>query len=81
MDPVPKNTSLQFVEGSHLWDQWFFPRKFATEKNYCLEETGDDDEPGDGSVGRQYQDVPLHDIETGKWPILQWECQVNWMLH
>ncbi|KAK4297526.1 hypothetical protein Pmani_030063 [Petrolisthes manimaculis] len=69
VDPVPKNTSLQFVQGSHLWDHWFFPRKFATESNYLLEETGD------GTAGRQYHDVPIQDIEAGKWPILQWECQ------
>jgi len=69
INPVPLKTSIQFVAGSHRWPEWFHPRKFATEKNYPLK---------NGSttkIERQYVDIPVKDIDAGKWPILQWECQ------
>ena len=73
VDPVPLKTSLKFVAGSHKWSDWYIPRKFASEKNYPLKEPG-----GKPSCGvRDYYDVPIEDIEAGKWPILQWECQVH----
>ena len=34
IDPVPEEATLKFVQGSHKWNQWFFPRKFKTSKNY-----------------------------------------------
>ena len=34
IDPVPQEATLKFVQGSHKWNQWFFPRKFKTSKNY-----------------------------------------------
>ncbi|MPD01493.1 hypothetical protein E2C01_097025 [Portunus trituberculatus] len=71
VDPVPRDTCVQFIAGSHLWPQWFLPRKFATEKNYPLKDT-QDEKP---SEERQYHEIPLQEIEAGKWPILQWECK------
>lgn len=78
VDPVPRETSLQFVAGSHLWQRWFVPRKFATDSNYPLKEAlEEEDTDRKESEGRQYSDVPVAEIEAGKWPILQWECQVT----
>ena len=36
VDPVPVESTVKFVKGSHAWNQWFFPRKFKTAKNYEL---------------------------------------------
>ena len=36
IDPVSLETTIQFVKGSHLWGKWFYPRKFATSKNYKI---------------------------------------------
>lgn len=70
---MPRDTCVQFVTGSHLWPQWFLPRKFATEMNYPLKDTHDEKL----SEERQYHEVPVQQIEAGKWPILQWECKVT----
>lgn len=72
VDPVPRDTCVQFIAGSHLWPQWFYPRKFATEKNYPLKDQQDEKLTED----RQYHEVPVQEIEAGKWPILQWNCKV-----
>jgi hypothetical protein len=34
LDPVSLETTIEFVKGSHLWNKWFYPRKFSTFKNY-----------------------------------------------
>lgn len=36
LDPVSFETAIQFVKGSHNWGKWFYPRKFATSKNYQI---------------------------------------------
>ncbi|XP_068210028.1 uncharacterized protein [Palaemon carinicauda] len=71
VDPIPKETCVKFVAGSHLWPKWFHPKKFASENNYPLRS----DEVKDGGCSRTYHDVPDLEIESGKWPILQWECE------
>lgn len=71
VDPVPRDACVQFVAGSHLWPRWFIPRKFATEHNYPLKDAREAEDSGE----RQYYDVPVEEIEAGKWPILQWECK------
>lgn len=73
VDPVPRDACVQFVAGSHLWPRWFIPRKFATEHNYPLKDAREAEDSGE----RQYYDVPVEEIEAGKWPILQWECKVR----
>ena len=71
LDAVDETTTLQFVKGSHLWNQWCRPRYFATETNYLL----DTDNPG-FKPDRLFHDVPTKDIEAGKWPIIKWAVQV-----
>ncbi|XP_023319717.1 uncharacterized protein LOC111694894 isoform X3 [Eurytemora carolleeae] len=76
VDPVPVQSTLRFVKGSHKWG-WYHPRKFATESNYpvAVEPDIDTETDGAGEVGRVYQDVPHKDIEDGKYQILEWECE------
>ncbi|XP_064454695.1 uncharacterized protein LOC135365979 [Ornithodoros turicata] len=66
VDPVGEETSIQFVAGSHRWGKWFYPRKFATLKNYAL---------GDNRLDHEYEDVPVEEIDGGKHRILKWAVQ------
>lgn len=64
IDPVPLETSLQFVRGSHNWDKQYIPRKFASENNYPLKE---------GESGFDgYEEVP--DIDDS-YEILSWALE------
>ena len=62
MDPVPLESSVKFVRGSHRWGQWFHPRKFASEANYPLEAGAGRAEAGD----KVFADVPVAEIESGQ---------------
>ena len=37
LDPVPIETALRFVAGSHRWDRWFIPRRFIDHAPYAPE--------------------------------------------
>ena len=37
LDPVPAETALRFVAGSHKWNRWFIPRKFIDHTPYAAE--------------------------------------------
>ena len=62
VDPVPLESSVKFVRGSHRWGQWFHPRKFASEANYPLEAGAGRAEAGD----KVFADVPVAEIESGQ---------------
>lgn len=62
VDPVPLESSVKFVKGSHRWGKWFYPRKFASEQNYPI-----DNEEYEGKI---FYDVPTQDIENGKYEVI-----------
>ena len=64
MDPVPLESSVKFVRGSHRWGQWFHPRKFATEANYPLEAGAGAGRAEGGD--KVFADVPVAEIESGQ---------------
>jgi len=68
VDPVPLESTIAFVRGSHRWGTWFYPRKFATELRYPL------CDPTGGSH-RLYADVPDEEIDTGRHELLTWAVQ------
>lgn len=37
LDPVPAETAVRFVAGSHRWGRWFIPRKFIDHTPYSAE--------------------------------------------
>ena len=37
LDPVPADTAMRFVAGSHRWDRWFIPRRFVDHEPYAAE--------------------------------------------
>lgn len=72
IDPVPLATTIEFVAGSHLWPQWFRPKKFATGLNY--QEISEEAE-------RVYKDVPSgeelrRDHRIVKWSVEPGDCIV-----
>lgn len=73
VDPIPFETCVQFVAGSHLWPKWFYPRKFSSYNNYPSKEESTEGKNEDQR--RRYFDVPVEEIDSGKWPIIQWECE------
>jgi len=72
VDPVPRESTLRFVAGSHKGG-WFVPKKFATELNYPAEGDNEKDADKMEQPDRVYQDVP--DIDAGDYEILEWSCQ------
>ncbi len=37
LDPVPADTAVRFLAGSHRWDRWFIPRRFVDHVPYAPE--------------------------------------------
>lgn len=35
LDPVPEETGLRFLAGSHRWNRWFVPRRFVDHESYA----------------------------------------------
>jgi len=66
VDPVSIESSVKFVKGSHRWGKWFNPRKFASETNYPIDDEGFEE--------KIFYDVPVEDIESGKYELLSWSC-------
>lgn len=71
LDPVPVETSIQFVKGSHAWGRWFVPRKFATSKNY---------QPKDPAAGEaadlvEFESVPDIEGRPDEYDILSWPLE------
>ncbi len=71
LDPVPKASSVRFVRGSHDWGRWFVPRKFATERNYAIEDASAQSMLGD----RPFEDVPPIDENPEDYEILAWDME------
>lgn len=76
VDPVPLETTLSFVKGSHRWGRWFVPREFDSAMNYTKLIEHDDgiDRPDDGDC-KTYEDVPVDEIESGTHEIIRWALQ------
>lgn len=69
LDPVPLESSLRFVRGSHEWGRWFMPRKFATAQNYALRG------PEHSSDAARFDTVPDIDGRPEEYEILSWALE------
>ena len=70
LDPVPVESSLGFVRGSHVSGPLYIPRKFATQKNYQLKNADD----STGLAG--FENVPGDiDSRPDKYEILSWPLE------
>ncbi|CAH1788854.1 unnamed protein product [Owenia fusiformis] len=66
LDPVPLETSIQFVKGSHKWGKWFYPRKFESFESYTANKE---------ISGQVFEKVPDIDSEINKHEILSWAVE------
>lgn len=62
IDPVSRETTLEFVAGSHRWHKWFRPQRFATGEL----RDGDDE---------NWEILPDIEAEREKYPIIGWEME------
>lgn len=61
LDPVPKETCVEFVAGSHRWGKWFTPTKFVG-VHYDREDKG-------------YETVPDINATRDDYRLLSWDLQ------
>ncbi|KAF8788805.1 hypothetical protein HNY73_006810 [Argiope bruennichi] len=66
VDPVPRDTCVQFIAGSHKWG-WFEPIKFETERPYQIIDNECEE--------KIYQKVPDVAANKDKYNILSWDVQ------
>jgi len=69
VDKVGKENCIRFVGGSHNWGKWFYPRKFATGKDYPQDNKWKPD--------REFEPVPDIEAELDKYEILNWDLEVR----
>lgn len=62
VDPVTRETTLEFVAGSHLWGKWFRPQRFATGQL----RDGDDE---------SWAILPDIEADRASYPIIGWDLQ------
>ena len=71
LDPLSRESCVQFIRGSHNWGRWFIPRKFATETNYPFEDKDIklmiDDNP--------FENVPPINQHPEDYDILSWDMK------
>ncbi|MEM7141524.1 MAG: phytanoyl-CoA dioxygenase family protein [Actinomycetota bacterium] len=63
LDPVPAETGMRFIAGSHRWGRWFVPRRFVDHMPYI------DDPEG------RYELVPDLDAEIDEHRVLAWDVE------
>ena len=63
LDPVKKNTSPEFVSGSHNWNKQFLPTKFF---GYDYEQKDD-----------EFENVPNIEANRNKYKILSWDLNLG----
>ncbi len=62
LDPIAASSGLRFIAGSHRWNRWFIPRRFADHVAYVQPQ------------GR-YELIPDFDAELGKHRVLSWDVE------
>lgn len=60
LDPVPRSTSVEYVAGSHRWNQWFRPKRFA--------DSADHDTAG-------FDPMPDIEGRRGEFTLLGWDLE------
>jgi ectoine hydroxylase-related dioxygenase (phytanoyl-CoA dioxygenase family) len=66
LDPVPAGTGMRFVAGSHRWNRWFVPRRFANHESYSTASDRFEMVPDiDAEIARGEHRVVSFDVEPG----------------
>jgi len=69
IDPVPTESSIRFVKGSHRWGKWYYPRNFKTWDDYEVNQDYQDAE------GRIYESVPKDLDSNPKYDVTTYDFQ------
>ncbi len=64
IDPVPRDTALRFLRGSHRWNRWFLPRLTSGKNLYVA---GDNQKP--------WEPAPDFEAEIGRHEVLSWALE------
>jgi len=67
LDPVPLESTLRLIRGSHLWDEAVHPVRWATGSGFY----GDDEAIQSGG----FQPAPDPDAQPDRFEILEWACE------
>jgi ectoine hydroxylase-related dioxygenase (phytanoyl-CoA dioxygenase family) len=62
LDPVPRESTLEFVAGSHAAGTWYMPRGFFDDRPMVFEEG-------------TFEDVPDVEADRDEYPIVGWELE------
>jgi ectoine hydroxylase-related dioxygenase (phytanoyl-CoA dioxygenase family) len=62
VDPVPRETSLQLVRGSHRWGRWFVPKFVKDDRTLA-------------GADNRYEPVPDIDGERDRYDIISWDVE------
>ena len=62
LDPIPRDSSLMFVAGSHRWGQMYYPRRFEDGGNYAYD-------------NGTYRAVPDIDGDPESYRVLAWDME------
>ena len=62
LDPVPRETSVEFVAGSHRWGKWFTPKRFVDLQDH---DTGEGEPVPDIDARRDDYTILGWDLEPG----------------
>jgi len=66
VDPVPEASTLRFIRGSHLWNRWFRPQKFATGNKYDIVDSN--------AAMTRYEDLDETEMDS-QIDVLAWACE------
>jgi ectoine hydroxylase-related dioxygenase (phytanoyl-CoA dioxygenase family) len=64
LDPVGRETCPEFVAGSHLWERFYYPRRFLDSTNYDYRSGGYETVP-DIEADRSRYDIRTYDLAPG----------------
>jgi ectoine hydroxylase-related dioxygenase (phytanoyl-CoA dioxygenase family) len=65
LDPVEKNTCVEFIAGSHAWGRWFTPARFVDQKTHTTAQDS------------RFEPPPDFEAERAQHRVLQWQLAVG----
>ncbi len=65
LDPVAKDTAIEFIAGSHAWGRWFTPARFVDSKTHTAAEDPRFEPPPDFEAQRAQHHVLQWPLEVG----------------
>ena len=65
LDPVEKNTCVEFIAGSHAWGRWFTPARFVDQKTHPTAQDS------------RFEPPPDFEAERAQHRVLQWQLAVG----